>query len=139
MMTPEENAARILGQIRLVWAGILGGAFMMAGLMYALSLEGGMAMLPAHPLWWVAIAAPLLPALLLLRRLRETEAEQARGNVPPQRLMTAYLLCWAVADAPVILGATLGMVTGNQGLIAAGLAVGVTLMLLARPDEARRR
>ncbi len=124
-------------QLSMIWAGLLGGVIMVAAAIGFLAASGTVTpMLPDLPWWWLAVLAPLPVAALLQRRLREAEA--ARERLGPQALMQHYLPCWAVADAPGMIGPALGLLTGNLLLLYAGTGLAVILLLAARPDTARR-
>lgn len=135
MSEAQEAARAALKSIQVTWASHLASAFFVAGAMFFMAHNnfvppsaGG-----AAPYWWLLIAAPAVPAWLLIRHMREREAAYARTQAEPQELMRWYFFSWALADIPVLIGAPMGLFTGNMAYLGFGLLVTLGLAALARP------
>lgn len=125
-----------MSNMNLIWMGLLTGVFFIAAAMYLLPYDSSGAF-PGGQLWWLAILLPVAPVLILRQRLRSLEQAWRGDPAKTQALRTAYMLCWSVADMAVMLGAPLGMISGQKELIIGGLLVSVGLLLLCRPDASR--
>ena len=125
-----------MSHMNLIWMGLLTGVFFIAAAMYLLPYDSSSAF-PGGQLWWLAIIMPVAPTLILRQRMRAKEQEWQGNNEKEQELRTAYMLCWSVADMAVMLGAPLGMISGQKEMIIGGLLVSVGLLLLCRPDASR--
>lgn len=125
-----------MSHMNLIWMGLLTGVFFIAAAMYLLPHDSSGAF-PGGQLWWLAIILPVAPTLILRQRMRAKEREWQSNNEKEQELRTAYMLCWSVADMAVMLGAPLGMISGQKEMIIGGLLVSVGLLLLCRPDASR--
>lgn len=125
-----------MSHMNLIWMGLLTGVFFIAAAMYLLPHDSSGAF-PGGQLWWLAIILPVAPTLILRQRMRAKEREWQGNNEKEQELRTAYMLCWSVADMAVMLGAPLGMISGQKEMIIGGLLVSVGLLLLCRPDASR--
>lgn len=132
----QQDAQTLARQMSLIWMGLLAGVAGVAGVMYWLPVEVVTAF-PGGQLWWLAILLPVAPALILRQRMRAKEREGQGSNNKEQELRTAYLLCWSVADMAVMLGAPIGMISGQKEMIIGGLLVSGGLLLLCRPDTGR--
>lgn len=132
----QQDAQTLARQMSLIWMGLLAGVAVVAGVMYWLPVEVVTAF-PGGQLWWLAILLPVAPVLILRQRLRAQEQAWRGDPAKTQALRTAYMLCWSVADMAVMLGAPIGMISGQKEMIIGGLLVSVGLLLLCRPDASR--
>lgn len=132
----QQDTQDLGRQMSLMWMGLLTGVVMVAGLMYWLPYQAAPDF-PGGALWWLAILLPVAPALLFRQRARALEQAWRRDPAKAQELRVAFMLCWSVADMPVMLGAPIGMISGQQALILGGLVVSVMLLLISRPDSSR--
>lgn len=133
-MQPQPQA--LSQQMSLIWMALLTGVIMTGGALYWLPYTAASGF-PRGELWWLLIALPVAPALLLRQRMRATEQAWRRDPAKAQELRTAYILCWSVADIAVMLGAPLGLISGQKELIMGGLIVSMALLLISRPDSSR--
>jgi hypothetical protein len=122
--------------LTLLWMGLLTGVIMVAGAMYWLPYHAAPGF-PGGSLWWLAILLPIAPAWLFRQRAHALEQAWRRDPAKEQEWRAACILSWGMADLPVMLGAPIGMISGQKELILGGLIISVTLLLLSRPDSSR--
>ncbi len=132
----QQDAHTASRHLTLTWMGLVTGVVMIAAVMYWLPFTAT-GHFPGGALWWLAIALPVGPALVLRQRMRALEQAAHRDPAKVGEWRVACMLCWSVADMPVMLGAPLGMVSGQQELILGGLVVSIALLLVSRPDSSR--
>lgn len=132
----QQDAQTLTRQMSLAWMGLLAGVALVASIMYWLPVEV-VTTFPGGQLWWLAILLPVTPTLVLRQRMRAKEREGRGNNGKAQELRTAYLLCWSAADMAVMLGAPIGMISGQKEMIIGGLLISTGLLLLCWPDASR--
>lgn len=132
----QQDTQHTSRQMTLTWLGLISGVIMIGGIMYWLPYQPAPGF-PGGTLWWLAILLPVAPALMLRQRARATEQAWRRDPAKAGELRIAFMLCWSVADLPAMLGAPVGMISGQPALILGGVAVSITLLLLSRPDGSR--
>lgn len=132
----QQDTQHVGRQMTLTWLGLLSGIIMIGAVMYWLPHQAAPEF-PGGNLWWLAILLPVAPALLLRQRARVKEHDWRRDQARAQDLRVAFMLCWSVADLPVMLGAPVGMISGQKELIIGGVVISMALLLLSRPDGSR--
>ena len=132
----QQDMQHTSRQLTLTWLGLLTGVIIIGAVMYWLPYQPALDF-PGGPLWWLAILLPVAPALVLRQQARVKERDWRREPAKAQELRIAFMLCWSLADMPVMLGAPVGMISGQPALILGGMAVSIALLLFSRPDGSR--
>ena len=126
-------------QLRIVWAGMIGGTVTYTAVVYVLISTGTVEMAAFGPdvmnVVGAVVMLQMVGAVFLRRRLVAAIPDDAAPEVRQARYGSATIIALALMEGGGLLLITFGMMTGAATWVLAGGGAAAVLMLFARPSE----
>ena len=146
--TRVTESATVGRQARILHLSLLGGVLLFAAVAFVLSRSGTVPLVPDLPfdarllLWlWVGFALMSAIAAIAFWRMRVDPmlGDRAAGSAPAgtteraARLLSSLIVCWALVEAPCLLGLVLFMLSGDGNFFAYAIVFALLGFAIAAP------